>query len=458
MTRASRRPRRAAALALLLGCFVVYAATTARAFVSTDLWTAHLAAWDIVKTGNPWLAPEQVPSWLVNSPMRGFWILETANGHTVVGRSPGVVAAGLPGYALLGTDTFSTVPGGLTAALLTAVTLTLVFVTWRDRLGGRSTLVVVLLMGFATPVWSMAANGIWPHTVSILGIAGMTWAARSQRWWLVGVFGGIVLWGRLHAAVIVAIVGLYVSWRERDPRVAAKVGVVSGCFLGLLCIWSQWMYGSWSPLASYETSVFADSAAEKLTLVNHLGMWVSPNHGILVWTPLLVLLLPALLRSWRDQSDWAKGLLLAGVIYTLLQASLNRFSGGDFVYGYRLTLELLMCALPAYVGAIPRAGHVARRLIAPLGGLQLAAVLVGAVRDGHYLVPSADSWTDSGYLLAMRQDPLFVGVVTAYCLLVAVLLSRSTWFAGWLAKDFPADGPGSSYASRRGTTSSHSVP
>ena len=109
------------------------------------------------------------------------------------------------------------------------------------------------VFGLTTPMWSVAANGIWPHTITTLGIAGMAWAAATRRWWLVGLFGGVVLWGRLHAAVIVAVVGLYVAWRRREPAIAVRIGLMGGLALALICVWSRWMYGTWSPTASYLT-------------------------------------------------------------------------------------------------------------------------------------------------------------------------------------------------------------
>jgi hypothetical protein len=193
----------------------------------------------------------------------------------------------------------------------------------------------------------------------------------------------------------------------------------------LLCAWTQWMYGSWNPTSAYETTAFVDYATDRLSLANHLGMWVSPGHGILMWTPVILLLLPALARSWRELPDWPKGLLLAGVLYTLLQGSLNRFSGGEFVYGYRLTLELLACAFPALLLASLQLGPVARRVVPPVVAVQLVAILVGAVRDGHYLVASADSWTDNGFLVALRENPIAIGLVMSYAVLMAALLSRS---------------------------------
>ena len=65
-------------------------------------------------------------------------------------------------------------------------------------------------------------------------------------------------------------------------------------------------------------------------------MWVSPDRGILVYTPILLVLLPALLRSWRQLPTWTTSLLLAGLAYTIVQAALISFTGGAPIHGLPL--------------------------------------------------------------------------------------------------------------------------
>ncbi len=108
------------------------------------------------------------------------------------------------------------------------------------------------------------------------------------------------------------------------------------------------MYGTWDPTAAYDAGAFADyAAAHPISLVNQLGFWVAPDRGIFVWTPATLLLLPALVRSWRRLPDWSTSLVWGGLAYTVMQGVLNRFWGGDVFYGYRLGLEMLACAAPA---------------------------------------------------------------------------------------------------------------
>jgi alpha-1,2-mannosyltransferase len=233
----------------------------------------------------------------------------------------------------------------------------------------------------------------------VLGIAGMAWAASGDRWWWAGVFGGIALWGRLHVALIVAVLGLGVGLRRRDARVVGRMAVSSGAFLVASCAWNRWVYGSWSPLAGYGTdgSMASTTQSYITSASNYLGTWISPDRGILVWTPVVVLLVPALVRSWRSLPDWSVFLLVGGVLYTVVQTAMITFTGGDGFYGYRYGLELLACATPALALSTGRMGVVARTAIGPVLGVQLFAFLLGALDDDLPL-PQTDAWHANAFV------------------------------------------------------------
>jgi len=425
---------------LFLGAAAVYSLTISHQVVSLDVWSANFGSWHLATAGNPWIEGIRIPL-LDHNPLRHEWVLET-HGHTVIGRSPGVVAASVPAYWLLRPDTFTTTPGGLTAALMTATAVALLFAAVRRHLPQRWALLAALVFGFATPIWTVAANGVWPHTVTVLGICGMAWAASGNRWWWAGFFGGITLWGRLHAAVIVAVLGLLVGLRRRSPAVVLRVGLVSGVFLLLLSGWTRWMYGTWDPTASYDTSPFTDyAAAHRLSVVNQLGFWVSPDRGIFVWTPVTLLLLPALVRSWRGLPDWSRSLVWGGLAYTVLQGVLNRFWGGDVFYGYRLGLEMLACAAPALALSAPRMGRLARALIGPVLGVELLATAYGAVHDQAWL-PGDQVWHHNAFEVALRHGGAGGWVAVGLAALI-----------GFLAQRVLAD-----REAQRGTVSSQTVP
>ncbi len=411
-----------APLALFLVAFALFAVTSRlEASGSWDYYTANYASWHLVHTGSPILGPDPIPG-LVDNPEAGIWIMETDDGD-VISRFPGVIAIGLPAYWIADTlglaDSMSVVPGGLTAATAAALALLLMFLALRTQLSERRAAMAVAVLGFATPVWTIAADAVWPHTVTLLGIAGMAWGCATRRWWVVGLFGGITLWGRLHAAVIVALLGVVLGWRRKNLSITLVIGSISATLLALLCLWTKWMYGTWSPVGSYNDNVFdvAPQGLERLT--NQLGMWVAFDRGIFVWTPIMLLLAPAVVRAWRDLPDWPRAMLVGGLVYTVVQAVLITFSGGDSFYGYRLGIEFVVCATPAYAMSLDYVGSTARRFVTPVLTLQFCAMAFGSMVDVFLDMDVA--WTDNAFWHTMRGSwpggAIMLGAVFCFVLL-----------------------------------------
>lgn len=235
-----------------------------------------------------------------------------------------------------------------------------------------------------------------------------------------------MLWGRLHAALIVAVFGLALGWRRRDPVLTAKVAAGSAVMMAGQAGWTRAIYGSWNPMSSYDTGPFEDYAGvHRFDIVNHLGFWFSPDRGLLVWSPVIALLLPALLREWRNLPDWSRALLWGGLAYTVLQGFLNRFSGGDSFYGYRLTLELLACATPALALSSHRMRTVGRRLFAPVLALQVFIISAGAV-NGRLGSPAEDAWHTHTFFDEFSGQPMLLAGFFAVCLAAGVL-GRRIW-------------------------------
>lgn len=428
------------ALPTALFCVVasVYALTVSTN-PSPDAFTADFAAWHIARTGDPVPDISDFPM-LDHNIIRETWIVTTADEREAVGRAPGVIAAAVPAYLLLPSATISAVPGGLMAALLSAVAVTLFFLLLRDRTGSRTALIAALLLAFATPVWSVAADAMWPHTLTTLGIVGMAWSAsRSadrRRWWLVGLFGGLALWGRLHAAIICAVLGVGTSMSRRLPGLAARAGATALLSLALMAGWTRWMYGSWDPRSGYRAGDFGGHA---LDLLNYLGFVLSADRGLLWWCPLLVLLLPAAWRNRHELPDWARWLAVGGVTYLLSQAVLNRFSGGDQFYGYRTSLELVVSLAPALALSAHRLTDRASRWFTPLAVLQVVLIAPGAMVDGFHS-PVADVWWRNAFLDAWWSRPLEM-LPLAVVALLGALFAVHVLKGGWMGRLLEADAP-----------------
>ncbi|SEB28658.1 alpha-1,2-mannosyltransferase [Nocardioides exalbidus] len=435
-------PRRLVPLLLFVLLAGVYALTT-NPDPSPDAFTADFAGRHIALTGDPVPDISGFP-YLDHNIIRETWIVETADGREAVGRAPGVIAAVVPAYALARPATVDPLPGGLTAALLSALAVVLFFLVLRDRIGTHAALVASGILGLATPVWSVSADAVWPHTLTTLGILGTAWAADRRRWWLVGLFGGVMLWGRLHAALVCAVVGLGPAWTRRRPAIAVRVGVVALASLGLSSVWTRWMYGSWDPTSGYRAGDFIGNAAGyALDPLNWLGFVVSADRGLLWWAPLLLVLGPTAWRHRGDLPDWSRWLAAGGAAYTLSQAVLNRFSGGDHFYGYRTSLELVVSLSPALALATPWLSERARRWFVPVAVLQLVLIAPGAISDDMY-AKVRDVWWRNAFVDALLTRPtelLPLVALTMAVALVAVRLLHTAPATAWLDRaDLPGAG------------------
>lgn len=420
---------RAAWLWWFLAPTCVYLATAAYVVLNGDVLTSNLASWRLASGGRPYL-DQFTYAPLDDHPGRAIWVVLDANGREIIGRAAGPVLLAVPAYwlhsLLAGDATFSLVPGAVTAAVATGLAVALFHATVRSRLSTRDASLVTYVLAFGTPVWTVAANGVWPHTVTVVAIAAMAWAASRERWWLVGTCAGVALLGRLQTALIAAVLGLVLALLRRDGRIAVKVGLPSTLALGLDLAWMQWMYGSWDPTAYYNPADVAKWRPDgAFDVVNLLGLLVSPDRGLLVWTPVILLLLPAVVRSWRTLPDWSRALAAAGVVFVLVESTQVTFQGGDSVYGYRMALELLLCGAPALAFAAPRMGRTARWLLTPVLVVQVMAMAAGALNTGLGL-PLSRVWTGNSFVEAVTVRP----AVAAGAVVVAAALSvlaRRIW-------------------------------
>lgn len=427
-------PRRTtlACLGVTVVVMAIYLATCETAGSHIDVYSANLASWRIAHTGTPWL--EAVRHSVRPDIWDRLWIGRNPAGHVVVYRSAGEIAVALPAYAVAGLfwSSFSVIPASITAAVLTALTVLLVMASLRGLVSDLRMLAVGAVTALATPYWTTAADRLWTHTVTDLALAGVAWSCRRDRWWLAGLFGGIGLWARLHVALIVAIVGLGLAWSRRSPRIALVIGAWGAVFTAAVCVWTHWMYGVWSPTGGYGTpGQYATSVASTGVLdhvENVAGLFVSPGRGLLVWTPVLVLLLPAVVRGWRSAPDWTRLLAIGGLAYLLAQGLIDKFHGGDGFFAYRLGLETLTCVVPVYAVTLPWAGRVARALLGPVLGVQLVVMTIGSTMV-RFDVLKAHAWHQNTIWLMTRTYPSTWAVLAAGVVLGLVgarLLPRIT--------------------------------
>ena len=413
-----RRAESAAGASLVVLAFAVYLGSPWRALL--DPRYAVLAAEALVTTGSwdvaPFLDPDararapRVPRPARERPDPGPGWLESGPHYQLARRddrvlylyppgvpllaAPLVAVARVAGYSSLNEDGFYSYRRelglhALLGALVTAAGALVVLRLARRELPLAPALGVALAAAFGSSLWSVASRALWTHTFAVV-LVGLAWlellrwddGERRRPLWL-GALLSAAFWVRPTSALVAAALTLYVALRHRSalPRLAGTGAL--GLVAFLATSWAMW--GSLVP-PYYALGSGMSSAGFGVAF---LGLLASPTRGLLVFSPVLLLVPAVLARTGVPATRRAPAALAAALVgaHLLLYASWPMWWGGGS-YGPRLLTELV--PLLAWLGALAvRAAREpgARRGIPPavrwaLAAAAVALSLAGAVAHG----------------------------------------------------------------------------
>jgi hypothetical protein len=367
-----------AALVLGAACSVAFLLTASSdGQLNNDVFSTIAPAWNLAQHGTVQLTDT----------MAGLvgWKVE-AGGHPVSSRFPGAILWATPFYALLGRhlvdsgDALPLFPGVLAAVCAATIAVTLLYRVLRHIAPARLALAATLLAAFATGTWTVSADSLWTHGVAQMCLGGAMLALANRRHAVAGAMFGAAILVRPHLGLVAATAGLYLLLRERSWRQVAAMGATTSWGVAALLAYNRVTFGAWSVLGGYDDHGFSSTTVGiRAFLVNVAGTAISPERGVLVMSPFLLMLLPWLWDAWRNAPTWADACALGGVTYLTAQLLLNRFSGGDGFYSYRLPLEALTLCAPLLLIAYRRSVHPNVRRRRVFGALAFVAVFLHAL-------------------------------------------------------------------------------
>ena len=330
-----------------------------------DPFTSAVTGWHIGMTGSV-LLPDYEEAAEPEQFGNIAWIVESPRGP-VSQYPPGAAALSAPLYRIWNQPLSPAVIGGfnnpdaepiplgfpsltpatLAAALASAAAMGFLAATIPLVGGSRYQAVITgYVGGLATTMWAVASDALWQHGPASMWIAlAILLVARSHLEWAGLAFGAAIL-TRPHLALIAAALGVFLVVTRRTLVPALKIG--AGSLLGLagLLWYNFWIWGSPSITGGYGDGFVGNVLSTDFGayVVNIFGALTDPFHGLLPYSPFLLILIPGLREAWRNSPDWAKGAGIGGIVYLLVQLKANRFSGGEGFVGYRYPLEALTAA------------------------------------------------------------------------------------------------------------------
>lgn len=287
----------------------------------------------------------------------------------------------------------------LTASALTAASVVLVYLALAAAFGNRTALVVGLGLGLGTNLWPLASGTLWQlETVSVgMAIALYAWLrpgdALNSRWVVIGAIGvALAASARVQTVPMVAVLltGLIlrIGIRRAAPALAA-VAAAAAVLMSFQWWWFGDVLGALPMLQAQNLAVHGVTGTlNPQPLAGAAGLLVSPNRGLLVFSPVVLVALAGMVMARRGPSSLGAGWwTVAAVIQFVAYACYSMWWGGH-TYGPRYLVDILIPMAPAAAIGMGWVAAARWRRLAALVAL-VFSILVAAT--GAYCFPH-DRW------------------------------------------------------------------
>ncbi|HWB89903.1 MAG TPA: hypothetical protein VG872_11955 [Acidimicrobiia bacterium] len=343
------RVARIVASCALLAVFAFSRPLEGRGHIS-DVDATTYPAWVFVDTGTFELSGHQEHS---------HWFVSTESG-VYSNRSPGAIGFATLGYlaAKPWSTGYSTLPGTVVAVLTSWLAVVLVAAS-AERLRPGLWIPTLVFFGLGTATWSISANQLWPHGPAQLMVALAVWLLIAKEDVASGLAFAIAVLVRPPTVLLGMGVGITKAIRDRSWRPLWAISGPPAVAAGAFVVYGRIVFGSWSPVASYESvGGFYGLTGLGERVVNWLSALVLPRHGVLVWSAWVLL---CLAYSYRHRlggiPNWLSATPLIAAMYVVVHSSLEVASGA-LPYNYRYPLEAVTLCAPFILAAMPNMTRV----------------------------------------------------------------------------------------------------
>ena len=290
--------------------------------------------------------------------------------------------------------------GKTSAAGIVALAGIFVYLAGKELFSKRIALIIIVIFAFATSTWSISSQALWQHGMVELLFAVLLYLIiknlKNKSWIYIlfmGLISGLFVFNRPPDAILLIPVLFYMVWYQRQ-----KIHIyLAGCLItGLPFLYYNYtVFGNIFGGYSENLSLFTFNSS---FVAHYLGLLVSPNVGLFVYCPVLILSLAGIyVIEKRKESPLKKVMLVAGLA-VLLEVLLYSFfilwySSAAFCFGPRFLTGLVpvLCLFIGYFlddwfgsGASRHQEFPKRICMIIVGGLILSSVCIQFIGTYYY--------------------------------------------------------------------------
>jgi hypothetical protein len=389
---------------LLIGlcCLVLYNANR-RAISAGDTYPARYLPFAILQYHTVFMNP------IANVAAQGrgdgaYWMLPLPEGHLVSLYPlvvpllvsplyiPAVAYMHFKGWTDARLDYVARIMEKLSASLLAALSVSLLYLLLRRRMTEQAALLLTSAYAFGTTTWAVSSQALWQHGMGqLLAIAVLLLLTGPYSTWralMAGVLCGLMACNRPPDVVLAAALGVYaLFWAGR--RRAALLATAAALPAALVLFYNLRFAGNIA--GGYGVIGHARFFGHDL-LPGMAGLLFSPTRGLLVFSPFLLFLIPAWRHLPRDREERRLTLLLTlgVVIQIMLYAKADWRSG--LSWGPRYMTDLLPFLIWILAPVVDRLRGAGRACFVVMVGVAIAFEAIGAFcyEDGYDMPIYAD--------------------------------------------------------------------
>jgi hypothetical protein len=382
------RKRSWTSLAIGLCCLLVYNANM-RSISAGDTYPARYLPFAIVQYHTLFLDPVAK----VAAQGRGdgaFWMVPRPDGHFISMYPvitpllvaplylPAVAYLHVRGWTDARLDQLAIVMEKLSASLLAALSVSLLYLLLRRRATARTALLLTIAYAFGTTTWVISSQALWQQGMAEVLVIGalfvLTAPCTVPRTIAAGLLLGLVASNRppdVIIAMLLGVYGLFWAGRRRAPLLAVSAA------LPMLAVMLYNVHTAGNVGGGY-------GLVGKASFFNHPllagvgGLLVSPTRGLFVFSPFLVFLL--LVWRYLPRSRDERLLILAmsiGVVAEIVLYAKADWRGG-LSWGPRYMTDLLPLLIWMLMPVVDGLRGAARACFMLAVGVAIAIEAIGA--------------------------------------------------------------------------------
>jgi predicted dehydrogenase len=237
----------------------------------------------------------------------------------------------------------------LSASLIAALSVGLLFLALRNYTSQGTSVMITLVYALTSNTWAISSQSLWRHGLTELSFALFLWGLSKDLDESSGPFwAGLALaLASANKPAYVLVVLPFMIYMARSHRKRFLIFCAPLAVMGVLVLSYNFYYFG-RILGAYPNPLGPVTAPGGPLTPIHIPWWdglagllVSPNRGLLVYTPWTILALWGAARVWKENyQGWGRYLLPGMAAVYLVHAKLGLWWGGG-CFGPRYLTDLL---------------------------------------------------------------------------------------------------------------------